>query len=98
MAYRKAEPLFASPRGNAVMKAKRVTGESANTILTRHVVLEKCGKCKERASVTWNYTGTHKVRSCMECMEGKAHREHKVSRTVALLGMEFDYATLVKEG
>lgn len=85
MAYHKAEPLFGAPRGNAVMKAKRVHGESANTILLRHVTLEKCGKCKERASVTWNHSGTHKVRSCMECLGGK-----KRKNTLDLLNLPWE--------
>lgn len=66
MAYRKAEPLFASPRGNAVMKAKRVTGESAQRILLRHMALEHCKVkgCKEPVLVTKNPNGTTKHRMC----------------------------------
>ena len=77
--YKKAEPLFASPRGNAVMKAKRVTGESAQTILLRHVTLEHCKVkgCKERVLITKNHTGVSKERICATHLKHKQARTHK---------------------
>lgn len=74
--YKKAEPLFASPRGNAVMKAKRVTGESAQTILLRHVALEHCKVkgCKERVLVTKNPNGTTKHRMCAKHIGGRGRK------------------------
>lgn len=68
-AHNKGESLFGSPRGNAVMKAKRVTGESARTILLRHMTLERCGKCgQQRVLYTKNSTGIDKERVCADCL------------------------------
>lgn len=85
-AYSKGESLFGSPRGNAVMKAKRVTGESARTILLRHMALEKCDKCRqERVLYTKNPTGTEKERVCAECLtEGEKLTKKSIRELLAM--------------
>ncbi len=77
-AYRQREQLFGAPRGNAVMKAKRVTGDSARTILLRSIALERCGKCKKQGSVlfTRNPTGTKKERVCESCLGSMPVKQH----------------------
>jgi len=87
-AYRQRESLFGAPRGNAVMKAKRVTGDSARTILLRHIALEKCGKCKQAGKVlfTRNPSGTKKERVCTDCL-GTMPKTETGCDVVALLSM-----------
>lgn len=87
-AYRQRESLFGAPRGNAVMKAKRVTGDSARTILLRSIALERCGKCKQTGKVlyTHNPNGTTKKRVCSDCL-GTMPKQEKGCDVVALLSM-----------
>ena len=77
-AYRPREQLFGAPRGNPVMKAKRVTGDSARTILLRSIALERCSKCKSQGKVlyTENHSGTKKVRVCTDCLGPMPTTEH----------------------
>jgi hypothetical protein len=87
-AYRQREKLFGSPRGNAVMKAKRVTGDSARTILLRSITLERCGKCKQTGNVlyTHNPSGTKKERVCVNCL-GEMPKRETGADVLALLRM-----------
>lgn len=68
----------------SVMSTKRVTGPSANSILTMHVRLERCSTkgCKNAPLITKNPTGVKKVRVCEACMSGntpsKAPDLHKL--------------------
>jgi hypothetical protein len=68
VALRKAEPLFGAPTGNRVMKAKRITGESAMTILNTHVRNERCNVrgCANHVCVTRNPDGVTKLRQCID--------------------------------
>ena len=74
-------------RGNAVMKAKRVTGPSAQRMLLLKVALERCNVkgCTERVLVTRNPTGVDNVRYCANHI-GQEQIEVK----------EFDPRTLLK--
>jgi len=65
--YRQRVKLFGSPRGNAVMAAKRIHGPSANTIMHTYIALERCNVkgCKNPPKVTRNTTGIDKRRVCM---------------------------------
>lgn len=67
-AYRKVEPLYGAPRGNRVMKSKRVTGESAQSILNTHVFNEHCNVrgCQNTVCVTRNPDGVTKLRQCID--------------------------------
>jgi hypothetical protein len=82
MKYRKADPLYGAPRGNRVMKAKRVTGESAQTILLRHMVLEHCKVkgCSEPVLVTKNHTGVTKERICAKHLGGRGRKPANISK------------------
>ena len=55
-------------RGNAVMKAKRVTGPSAQSIMLTHIRLERCkvAGCKNPVVATLNPDGTTKIRACID--------------------------------
>lgn len=56
-------------RGNAVMRAKRVTGPSAQSILCTHVACERCTRCKSQpVFVTRNPTALDKERLCEKCL------------------------------
>lgn len=88
--YSKADPLYGSPRGNAVMKAKRVTGDSARTILLRHIALERCSTagCSNPPIRTKNRTAINKERKCLDCIGiAVENLEGKVADITALLAM-----------
>jgi hypothetical protein len=57
-------------RGNPVMKAKRVTGPTPNTVLCTRVVMERCS-CGNPAQVV-HVHGVHRVtRKCFHCGENR---------------------------
>jgi hypothetical protein len=55
-------------QGNPAMRAKRVTGASAQAIMLLHMKLERCSieGCETPAVVTKNHTGVSKVRFCLD--------------------------------
>ena len=66
--YKERIKLFGSPRGNAVMKAKRVTGPTANATLRIHVALERCevAGCESPVVVTRHPDYFTKDRACID--------------------------------
>ena len=58
-------------RGNPVMKAKRVTGPTPNTVLCMKVAQERC-QCGNPVTLSHSSAGGGIVRRCMECIGGKA--------------------------
>jgi hypothetical protein len=55
-------------QGNAVMRAKRVTGMSANRQLQIYIACERCNVagCTKPVVVTKNTTGINYKRTCLE--------------------------------
>lgn len=63
---------YGAPRGNPVMKAKRVTGESADTRLKRSIIMERCsvGGCLAHPLVT-RAASNGRQRYCAAHVAGK---------------------------
>ena len=55
-------------RGNPVLKAKRVRGPSAHTIMHTYIALERCRVrgCKNHPEVTFNPDGVTRLRYCLD--------------------------------
>jgi hypothetical protein len=70
---------YGSPRGNAVMKAKRVTGESAHETLRIHVLHERCEArgCQNPVLVTRHPDMNTRHRRCADHVAGLPARKGK---------------------
>lgn len=77
---------------NPVLRAKRVSGPSARTILNTHVALERCkiAGCNERVLVTKNRTGVDKVRLCATHVAGGDVQERKTVNVRELLAFPWE--------
>lgn len=78
-------------RGNSVMKAKRVTGPSAQSIMLTHMKLERCkiAGCKNPVAVTRNPDGVTRVRTCIEHVAQSTQKAEKFDpRTLLRFGWQ----------
>ena len=69
------------------MRAKRVTGPSAQAIMLTHIRLERCKSegCENAPVVTKNYTGVKKERFCMDHIAPKVETKPKPANIRSLL-------------
>lgn len=68
-------------RGNPVMKAKRVTGPTPNTVLLTHVKCERCyvKGCEAPVVLVRNPNGTTQKRACLTHVDGRSTRQRKIA-------------------
>lgn len=65
-------------KGNPVMKAKRVTGPSPNTVLLTHVRCETCEMCDAPPLRTRTVDGVRIERRCATHLLGRKQKEGRI--------------------
>jgi len=67
-------------KGNAVMKAKRVTGPTPNTVLVIAVACETCDHCASAPLRTSSVDGSIH-RACVKHLNGKGRKQAEILST-----------------